>query len=191
MAKNNSSNNRVFVNKDIRAREVRCISASDENLGVMPTYKAIKLAEESGLDLVQISYNKSGSVCKIMDYGKYKYELSKKEKLMAKKQRESVVKVKEIKFRPNTDINDLETKARNARKFLDDGCRVKIIIKFKGRELSHKDVARARLDEFIALLGDGVLVTPAQMDGKNLITMITTSAGKVTSEFKAVESIAV
>jgi len=157
----------------------------------MPTYNAIKLAEESGLDLVQISYNKSGSVCKIMDYGKYKYELSKKEKLMAKKQRESMVKVKEIKFRPSTDYNDLETKARNARKFLDDGCRVKVIIKFKGRELSHKDVARARLDEFVALLGEGVLVAPVQMDGKNMVSMITTSAGKVTSEFKAVESIAV
>jgi translation initiation factor IF-3 len=111
-------------------------------------------------------------VCKILDSGKYKYDLSKKQKDMARKQRESAVKVKELKFRPSTDINDLKTKAKQAEKFLLDGCKIKVSIKFKGREMSHKNIAYDRIFEFVNLVGIAQVDEDPRMDGRNMTCML-------------------
>ncbi|MDP2683523.1 MAG: translation initiation factor IF-3 [bacterium] len=152
MTKNDNRNNRIFINNNIRASRIRCIDNNDENLGIITKVQALSLAELAGLDLVQISNGDDIPICKIVDHGKYKYELSKKHRVQAKKQRESIVKTKEVKLRPNTEINDLKTKAKMARKFVEDGCRVKVVIYFKGRELQHKDLAPAKLDLFLNLM---------------------------------------
>lgn len=174
----NRKNNRVFVNKTIRAKKVRCINQDDKNLGVIATNEAIKIAKDVGLDLVQISNPKGNApVCKILDYGKYKYELSKRRKEQAKKQRESVVKLKEIKFRPSTDAHDLQTKANKASKFIKDGCKVKIAIQFKGRELAHKDVAEDRFYEFFEMLdGEIDILNKPKMNGRTMVAIL--AAGK-------------
>lgn len=153
--KNNNNNNRVFYNHGIRSQQVRCIDHNNEMIGIVPKSKAISIAESEGLDLVQITAFREGDVptCKIVDYGKYKYELSKKLKVQAKRQKDSSIKTKEIKFKPGTDINDMRTKANRAKKFLEDGCRVKVGIFFKGRELQHKDLAPAKLGLFLDLIG--------------------------------------
>lgn len=172
MKKNN--NDRVFVNKDIRAKEVQCIDQNNKNLGVINTKEAIKLAEQVGLDLVLISsFGKDKApICKILDSGKYKYDLSKKNKEIAKKRRESVVKTKEISFRYTTDLNDLKTKARQADKFLDNGHRIKIKIIFKGREKSYQDLGLERINEFIALLKNAEIFEPLQTNGDAMMCTI-------------------
>jgi translation initiation factor IF-3 len=149
-----NSNNRVYFNHGIKASKVRCIDQNEENIGVILKSRAIAMAEEVELDLVQVSPFRVDSIptCKIVDYGRYKYELSKRQKIQAKKQRESAIKTKEIKFRPSTDINDLRTKANKARKFIEEGCRVKVAVYFKGRELQHKHLGPAKLDLFLDLL---------------------------------------
>lgn len=175
MKQRKRSNNRVFINRDIRAKEVRCIDHNNKNLGVIKKDDAIKLAEDAGLDLVMISGNtKKGQipVCKILDSGKYKYDMSKKQKDMARKQRESAVKVKEIKFRPSTDINDLKTKAKHAEKFLADGCKIKVSIKFKGREMSHKGIAYDKMFEFVDLIGNAQMSEDPKMNGRNMTCML-------------------
>ncbi len=165
---------RVFVNRGIRAQEVRCIDHNDENIGIVSIFKALELAEKEGLDLVQISYSKKENVptCKIIDYGKYKYELSKRNRERAKKQRNSTVKIKEVKFRPNTDSHDLQTKASRARKFLEEGHRVKVEIMFRGRETSHKDIAFDKLDTFIGLIGDEVNILDSPRMNERSISAI-------------------
>ena len=180
MSKNNNKNNksnRVFVNRGIRAPKVRCIDQDGNNKGVIPTRDAIKLAESVGLDLVQISYAPRGEAptCKVLDYGKYKYDLSKREKEQKRKQRESAVKVKEISFRPTTDENDLNTKARQARKFLDNGDQVKLSVRFKKNELRHSDVGFDRLNQLMDMLNDfGVkYVSEHSMSGKFISAIIT------------------
>lgn len=167
------SNNRVFINRNIRAKEVRCIDQDEKNLGVIKTFEAISLAQAAGLDLVMISASDNKiPVCKIIDSGKYKYDMSKKQKDIARKQRESTVKVKEIKFRPTTDINDLKTKAKHAEKFLSDGCKIKVSIKFKGREMSHKNIAYDRIFEFVNLIGIAQVDENPRMDGRNMTCML-------------------
>lgn len=196
MAKNRRSknnNSRVYVNRDIRAREVRCINHNDENIGVISTYKAIKMAEDVGLDLVQISPPSKDKekipICKIVDSGKYKYDLSKRNKDRAKKQRESAVKVKEIKFRPSTGSNDLRTKAKMASQFISEGCRVKVAIQFKGRELAHKQVAQDRLSEFFSMLEvDVQILNDPAMDGRHLVAMIAASKKKPVAVERAAAS---
>ena len=171
--RSNKKNNRVYVNRDIRAREVRCLKG-EENFGVIPIGKAIRMAEDDDLDLVQISPPHDGiPTCRITDYGKYKFELSKKTKERNKKQRESAIKQKEIKFRPNTDINDLQTKARMASKFISEGCRVRVSIKFKGREMSHKFIAEDRFQEFLECMDVAVsILNEPTMDGKSMVALL-------------------
>ncbi len=170
-------NERVFINRNIKAREVRCIDHANENIGVISLYKAIDMAEKAGLDLIQIS--KQGEqvpICKIVDYGKYKYELSKRTKEQAKKQRESQVKTKEIKFRPTSGINDLRTKAKKASKFMSDGCRVKVAIQFRGREMAHQDVAEDRFLEFLSLLECSIdLLNEPKMTGRTMVALLAPS----------------
>ena len=175
LVRNSSRNVRVYVNRDIRFSQVRCIDKDNENIGVINTSEALSLAIKSGLDLVQVSPFRKGDIptCKIIDHGKYKYEMSKKDKERRKKQRESTIKVKEIKFRPNTELNDLKTKAAQASKFIADGCRVKVVVTFKGREMSHKNVAHNRLGAFLDFIdGDVFIVNEPQMDGRFLFTVI-------------------
>ena len=151
---NRNTPEKELINHAIRAPKVLCIEDSGQNLGVIATSDALKLALDSGLDLVQVARPMNGKppTCKIMDYGKYKYEESKKAKAAAKKQRESEIETKEIKFRPTTDTNDLKTKARKAMETLEGGDHVRVVMTFKGRQLTHKEVGEATLREFLALV---------------------------------------
>jgi len=182
LSKNNNINkksNRVFVNRSIRAPRVRCIDQEGNNKGIISTRDAIQLAENVGLDLVQISYAPRGEAptCKILDYGKYKYDLSKKEKEQKRKQRESAVKVKEISFRPTTDENDLNTKARQARKFLDNGDQVKLSVRFKKSELRNSDIGFDRLYQLLDIINEDTelkYISKPIMSGKFISAIIAT-----------------
>jgi translation initiation factor IF-3 len=126
------------VNRDITSEQVRCIAPDGEQLGVMQTVAALAEAEGHGLDLVEVSPNAAPPVCKILDYGKFKYEAQKKKNEAKKKQR--VIEVKEIKLRPNIDENDYQVKMRNVNKFLNEGDKVKVTLRFRGREMAHQDL---------------------------------------------------
>jgi len=140
------------INRRIRVPEVRLIGAESEQLGVLATFEAIRRAEDVGMDLVEIAPTARPPVCKIMDYGKFKYEESKK-KQQAKKQ-QVVVHLKEIKMRPSTDEHDLQTKLKHIRSFLEEGDRVKITIRFRGREMAHKEIGQARMKRVIEEMKD-------------------------------------
>ena len=132
------------MNRDITSDEVRCIAPDGEQLGVMKTFAALAEAEGHGLDLVEVSPNADPPVCKILDYGKFKYEAQKKKNEAKKKQR--VIEVKEIKLRPNIDENDYQVKMRNVNKFLNEGDKVKVTLRFRGREMAHQDLGVAVLN---------------------------------------------
>lgn len=163
-----------FVGKQIRAAKVLCIDNNNANRGIIPLYEALRIAEDSGLDLVQMNNGNKGSppTCKIMNYGKFKYEQSKKDKEAAKKQRESEVKTKEIKFRPSTDINDLRVKAKHAEKFLNEGHRVKVSLVFKGREISHQDLGRETFNVFVDLLPDADFLSAPSFENKEMSVIL-------------------
>lgn len=142
----------VRRNEMIRAREVRVIGAEGDQLGILSRNEAIEMAKEAGLDLVEVAATSEPPVCRIMDYGKFKYEQQKK-KADAKK-RQSVIQIKEIKVRPKTDDHDYETKLRHIRRFLEDGDRCKVTVFFRGREIIHKDRGVAILERMVQDLGD-------------------------------------
>lgn len=142
----------LMINGQIRDKEVRLIANDGEQLGVMSAREAQKLADEAGLDLVKISPKAKPPVCKIIDYGKYKYEQTRKEKLAKKKQK--VIDVKEVRMSPNIDTNDLNTKINHAKKFLAKGARVKVTLQFRGRELAHVNASKYILDDFAKALED-------------------------------------
>ena len=142
----------LFINEQIRDKEIRLIGESGEQLGIMSSREALKLAEEAGLDLVKIAPTAKPPVCKIVDYGKYKYEQTRKEKLAKKKQK--VIDVKEVRMSPNIDTNDLNTKINHAKKFLAKGARVKVTLRFRGRELAHVNASKYILDDFAKALED-------------------------------------
>lgn len=174
---NNSkvNNKRIFIpcNEKIRANRVRVIDSENNNLGVISFHEAMDRARNVSLDLVQISDGQEGiPVCKITDYGKYKFEFSKKQKENAKKQRESVIKVKEISFRPTTDLNDLQIKANKAVEFINDGDRVKVVVIFKGRELAHKEVGIENLNKFIGMVNNSQALSPPALLGKALSVIL-------------------
>jgi len=181
--KGKQNKNFIPVGYKIRAREVRCIDNNNNNLGVIPIQEAVEIASKAGLDLVQISpaKNNDAPVCKIIDYGKYKYDLSKRQKENAKKQRETSVKTKEIKFRPTTGINDLRVKASHAEKFINDGFKVKVTITFKGREMAHKEVGYETLQRFVELVSNMELISQPSLQGRMLSVM----GSKKTDEAKA------
>ncbi|WP_306029269.1 translation initiation factor IF-3 [Stappia sp. MMSF_3263] len=131
------------TNQEIRVREVQLIDQDGENLGVTLTEDAMRMAEEAGLDLVEISPNSSPPVCKILDFGRYKYQSQKKAAEARKKQK--IVEVKEIKMRPNIDTHDYEVKMRNMKRFFDEGDKVKVTLRFRGREMAHQDLGIALL----------------------------------------------
>jgi translation initiation factor IF-3 len=161
-----------MINEQIRDKEVRLISEQGEQLGIVPAMEALKLAKEANLDLVKIAPSAKPPVCKIIDYGKYKYELTRKEKEAKKKQK--VTEVKEIRFSPNIDDNDLNTKASMARKFLVKGDKVKVTLRFRGREMAHTSSSRVILDTFFAKLEDiAVIERPARLEGRNMSMFLT------------------
>lgn len=156
-----------MINEEIRDKEVRVIDADGNQIGVMSSKEALKLAEEAELDLVKISPKANPPVCKIVDYGKYRYEMTKREKEAKKKQH--TVEVKEIRLSPNVEINDLRTKANNAKKFLEKGNKVKVTLRFRGREMAHVNSSKKVLDDFAELLADiAVVEKPAKLEGRNM-----------------------
>ncbi len=157
----------LMINEQIRDKEVRVIGENGGQLGIMPTREAMKLAEEAGLDLVKIAPTAQPPVCRIVDYGKYKYEQLRKEKEARKKQK--VIEIKEIRLSPNIDTNDLNTKTNSARKFLTKGDRVKITLRFRGREMAHMNNSRHILDDFAEALADVAVVEKApKVEGRSM-----------------------
>lgn len=149
----------LMINEQIRDKEVRLIGSDGEQLGIMSAREAQKIADDEGLDLVKISPKAVPPVCKIVDYGKYRYELARKEKEAKKKQH--VVEVKEIRMSPNIDSNDLNTKINAARKFLSKGDKVKVTLRFRGREMAHMQESKHILDDFAQALADVSVVEKA------------------------------
>ncbi|WP_234145387.1 translation initiation factor IF-3 [Ruegeria pomeroyi] len=159
------------VNDKIRAPEIRLIGADGENVGVVHPAKAMAMAEEAGLDLVEISPNATPPVCKIMDYGKYKYEQQKRESEARKKQK--IIEVKEVKFRPNTDTHDYDVKMRNVFKFLENGDKVKVTLRFRGREMAHQNLGRELLERVAEDVKEvGKIENMPKMEGRQMIMMI-------------------
>ena len=161
-----------MINEQIRDREVRVVSADGEQLGVMSSRDAMKLAREAELDLVKIAPKAQPPVCKIIDYGKYKYEQSRREKESKKKQK--TVEVKEVRMSPNIDANDLNTKVNNAKKFILKGNKVKVTLRFRGREMAHVQQSKHILDDFADMLKDVAQVEkPAKLEGRNMSMVLT------------------
>jgi translation initiation factor IF-3 len=160
-----------MINEQIRDKEVRLIGEDGEQLGIMSAKDAMKLAREANLDLVKIAPTAKPPVCKIIDYGKYRYEMARKEKEARKKQK--VTDVKEIRLTPNIDDNDLNTKANQARKFITHGDKVKVALRFRGREMAHTSSAKVILDAFFAKLEDvAIIEKPAKLEGRNMIMFL-------------------
>ena len=170
----------LMINGQIRDKEVRLIANDGEQLGIMSAREAQKLADEAGLDLVKISPKAKPPVCKIIDYGKYKYEQTRKEKLAKKKQK--VIDVKEVRMSPNIDTNDLNTKINHAKKFLAKGARVKVTLRFRGRELAHVNASKYILDDFAKALEDVATIDKKPKFEGRSITMFL--APKNNSELK-------
>lgn len=162
----------LFINEQIRDKEIRLIGESGEQLGIMSSREALKLAEEAGLDLVKIAPTAKPPVCKIVDYGKYRYELARKEKDAKRKQK--VIEVKEIRMSPNIDTNDLNTKVGAARKFLEKGNRVKVTLRFRGREMARMSTSKHILDDFAQMLSDiAVVEKMPKVEGRSMIMFLT------------------
>lgn len=160
-----------MINERIRDKEVRLVSENGEQLGIMSSREALKLAREADLDLVKIAPNAKPPVCKIIDYGKYRYELARKEKEAKKKQK--TMEVKEVRLSPNIDTNDLNTKANQARKFIAKGDKVKVTLRFRGREMAHVNYSKQILDSFYEKLEDiAVIDKNAKMEGRSMVMFL-------------------
>lgn len=160
-----------MINEQIRDKEVRVVTADGKQLGIMSARDAMKIAREAELDLVKIAPKAKPPVCKIINYGKYKYEMTRREKEAKKKQK--TVEIKEIRLSPNIDTNDLNTKVNNARKFLSKGNRVKVTLRFRGREMAHVNSSKVILDQFAEQLSDCAVVDkPAKLEGRNMIMFL-------------------
>ncbi|HGS9605334.1 TPA: translation initiation factor IF-3 [Clostridioides difficile] len=161
----------LAINEQIKDKEIRVLSPKGEQLGVMPTKEAQAMANSKNLDLVQISPNANPPVCKIMDYGKFRYEQARKEKEAKKKQKTIVVK--EVRLRPGIEQNDLNTKANNAIKFLKKGDKVKVELRFRGRELGHKDIGKEVMLKFLDIIKEfGEPTKAPAFEGNNMVVII-------------------
>ncbi len=160
-----------MVNEQIRDKEVRLIGENGEQLGIMSAKDAYKIARDAELDLVKVAPMADPPVCRIIDYGKYKYEMGRKEKEAKKKQK--TVEVKEVRLSPNIEENDLNTKATAARKFLEKGNKVKVSLRFRGREIAHMNQTRGVLDDFAESLSDiAVIDKPSKVEGRSLVLFL-------------------
>ncbi len=167
------------VNSDIRAREVRVVDANGDQLGIMSAREALSIAGERGLDLVEVAPNAKPPVCRIMDYGKHRYEQSKRDKAAKKKQK--VVNVKEIRMSPKIDEHDFDVKLRAAERFLKSGDKVKVSVRFRGREIVHSDLAKGKLDDLANQLEEiAVVERPPKLEGRQMIAVLAprTDAGQ-------------
>ena len=165
------------INEESRIREVRVTDENGEQLGIMQTRDALRLAEERHLDLVEVAPKARPPVCKIMDFGKYRYEQQKRDKEARKKQK--VVTIKEVKLRPNIEQHDFDVKLKNAQRFIEEGNKVKVTIMFRGRELSHPEIGSTVLDKIAKALGDTVSVErAAKLEGKNMTMILSPKAQK-------------
>nr|WP_283242775.1 translation initiation factor IF-3 [Fumia xinanensis] len=167
----------MLINEEIREREVRVVDADGSQLGIMPTKQALSLAIEKGLDLVDIAPQATPNVCRIMDYGKYRYEQAKREKEARKNQK--TVEVKEVRMSMNIDTHDFETKINQANKFLKGGDKVKVSVRFRGREMAHTDLGRDLLDRFKDACAEfGAVDKPAKMEGRSLAIFMSPKIAK-------------
>uniref|UniRef100_UPI000D3C2E38 translation initiation factor IF-3 n=1 Tax=Mangrovicoccus ximenensis TaxID=1911570 RepID=UPI000D3C2E38 len=159
------------INGRIRAPEIRLIGADGENVGLCTPSRGMELAERAGLDLVEISPNATPPVCKIMDFGKYKYETQKRESEARKKQK--IIEVKEVKFRPGTDTHDYDVKMKNVFKFLEKGDKVKVTLRFRGREMAHQNLGRELLERVADDVKEiGKVENMPKMEGRQMVMMI-------------------
>ena len=166
------------MNRRIRVPQVRVIGADGAQLGVLDTSEALRIAEEGGLDLVEVSPKAMPPVCKIMDYGKFKYEDSKKRKDAKKHQ--STVTYKEIKFRPKTDAHDLDFKVKHIRRFLSEGNKARLVVIFRGREIVHPETGQAMLKKVVELTQDIAMVEqPPMMEGRRMLMIISPRGGVI------------
>jgi len=162
----------LMINEQIRDKEVRVIGEDGQQLGIMSAREAQALADEAGLDLIKIAPTAKPPVCKITDYGKYRYEQARKEKEAKKKQK--VIEVKEIRLSPNIDTNDLNTKSNSARKFLTKGDKVKVSLRFRGREMAHMNSSKHILDDFAESLSDIAVIDKApKVEGRSMTMYLT------------------
>lgn len=159
------------VNEQIRDREVRLIDVDGEQLGVVSINEALDRAYEQGLDLAKVAPNAKPPVCRILDYGKYKYEQAKREQ--EAKRNQKVINVKEVRLSPNIEEHDLQVKANQANRFLKSGDRVKVSVRFRGREMGHTDIGKEVLDRFVELTEEeGMIEKPARMEGRNMVMFL-------------------
>ena len=173
----NISIKELTINEDIRDKEVRLIGVDGEQLGIMDTKEAQRLSIEQNLDLVKIAPQATPPVCRIMDYGKYRFEQAKREKEARKNQR--VIEIKEIRLSLNIDVGDLNTKVKQATKFLQDGNKLKVSIRFRGREMAHPELGQDVMDRFMALISEhGVLEKPAKLEGRHMLMFVAAKQSK-------------
>ncbi|HXT96907.1 MAG TPA: translation initiation factor IF-3 [Polyangia bacterium] len=166
------------MGRRIRVPEVRVIGADGAQIGVIPTHEALKLAEEAGLELVEVNPRAAPPVCKIMDFGKFKYETSKKEK--ASRRHQSTIVLKEIKLRPKTDEHDFDFKVKHIRRFLAEGNKCKLVIVFRGREIVHPETGQAMLDSVVKTVGDVAMVEQRpMMEGRRMVMVIGPRGGVI------------
>ena len=159
------------INEEIRDKEVRLIDVDGNQIGIVPIKKALDLAYERNLDLVKVAPNAKPPVCRIMDYGKYKYELAKKEKEAKKKQK--IINVKEVRLTPSIEEHDLKVKAKRANEFLQNGDRVKVSVRFRGRELGHTEIGKEVLMKFAELTSEyGAIEKQPKLEGRNMVMFI-------------------
>ncbi len=169
--------NEPMINEEIRDREVRLIGADGAQLGVMPTKAALEMAEKAGMDLVKIVANAQPPVCKLMDYDKHRYEQSKRERELRKNQR--IVTLKEVQLSATIEENDVQTKFKNAVKFLEDGDKVKVSIRFRGRQIAHADIGRKIMQEFADRIEEyGTIERRPMLEGRHMIMILAPKAEK-------------
>ena len=167
----------MYINEEIREKEIRVIDADGSQLGIMPTRQALQIAAEKGLDLVDIAPQATPNVCRIMDYGKYRYEQAKREKEARKNQK--TVDIKEVRMSMNIDTHDFETKVNQAVKFLKGGDKVKVSVRFRGREMAHTELGNELLDRFKDSVAEaGVIDKPAKMEGRSMAMFISPKPAK-------------
>ena len=165
------------LNEEICDKEVRLIGSDGEQLGIMAPSDALRIADEKGLDLVKISPNAVPPVCKLMDYGKFRFEQTKREKEARKNQR--VVEIKEVRMSPSIDVNDFNVKLRNVQKFLSEGNRCKVTVRFRGREMAHTNIGQELLLKFAQECGEtAVMDKPPKLEGRHMSIFLSPKTNK-------------